>query len=90
MKNFWEKLEKPIYALAPMAGVTDSAFRQMCKDGGADLVYSEMASVNALYYASQKTLEMLFLKKKKGLILYNFLVQIRNILNWRLNYLLKK
>ncbi len=42
-----------------MAGVTDSAFRQMCKQGGADVVYSEMASVNALFYSPQKTLEML-------------------------------
>ena len=59
--NFWEKLkkEKPIYALAPMAGITDSAFRQMCKNFGADVLYSEMASVNALVYAPEKTLKML-------------------------------
>ncbi len=42
-----------------MAGISDSAFRQMCKNYGADVVYSEMASVNALHYASEKTLEML-------------------------------
>ena len=39
MKNFWQKFKKPIYALAPMAGITDSAFRQICKNYGADLVY---------------------------------------------------
>ncbi len=56
---FWKNIKKPIYALAPMAGVTDSAFRQICKKFGADLVYSEMASVTALVYAPEKTLKML-------------------------------
>jgi len=59
MNNFWEKLNKPFYCLAPIAGVSDSAFRQMCKKYGADVVYSEMASVNALAFAPEKTLEML-------------------------------
>lgn len=62
-KNFWDKLKesgKPILALAPMAGVTDSAFRQMCKQYGADLVYSEMVSVDGLQYSSDKTLSRAF------------------------------
>jgi nifR3 family TIM-barrel protein len=42
-----------------MVGITDSAFRQMCKRFGADVVYSEMASVTALFYAPEKTLELL-------------------------------
>jgi len=57
--NFWTKLNKPFYALAPMAGITDSPFRQMCLEYGADVLYSEMASVNALKFKPQKTLEML-------------------------------
>jgi len=57
--NFWKKLKSPFYCLAPMAGVTDSAFRQICKSFGADVVYSEMASATALVYESKKTLEML-------------------------------
>ena len=51
--NFWEKLKKkkrPILALAPLAGFTDSAFRQVCKKYGADVLYSEMASAAALFY----------------------------------------
>jgi tRNA-dihydrouridine synthase B len=64
MNNFWEKLKKPIYALAPMAGITDSAFRQICKEFGADVVYSEMASVTALVYNPKPTLEMLEFSKK--------------------------
>lgn len=52
MSNFWQKFKKPIIALAPMAGITDSAFRQMCKKYGADVVYTEMISADALYYKS--------------------------------------
>ena len=48
--NFWQKLDKPVLALAPMAGITDSAFRQMCRKYGADVVYSEMASASALFF----------------------------------------
>lgn len=70
---FWQKLNKPIYALAPMAGVTDSAFRQICKDFGADIVYSEMASATALVYNPKKTLELLrFSKKEKPFIVQLF------------------
>ncbi len=43
-------------ALAPLAGFTDSAFRQICKKYGADVLYSEMASATALYY-NQKNKE---------------------------------
>ena len=64
-KNFWQKLAKPIYALAPMAGVTDSAFRQICKSFGADVVYSEMISAAAIVYDSKKTLELMKFNKKE-------------------------
>ena len=64
-KNFWLKLNKPILALAPMAGITDSAFRQICRKYGADVVYSEMASVSALFYKPEKTLELLKFNKKE-------------------------
>ena len=63
MPNFWKKINKPILALAPMAGYTDSAFRQICKYYGADVVYSEMASATALNFKGKKTLEMLKFKK---------------------------
>jgi len=60
MNNFWEQFDKNILALAPMAGITDSAFRQICASFGANVFYSEMASVDALFYAPQKTIEMLY------------------------------
>lgn len=45
--------------LAPMAGVTDKAFRIICKEYGAGLVYTEMVSSKGLYYGSKKTEIML-------------------------------
>lgn len=45
--------------LAPMAGVTDLAFRLMCKRWGAGLVFSEMVSAKALHYNDKKTLTLL-------------------------------
>lgn len=62
MNNFWSKLPKPILVLAPLAGATDSAFRQICKSYGAQVVVSEMASVAALAHNQTKTLEMLAFK----------------------------
>lgn len=56
MENFWKKLKKPIIALAPMAGITDQSFRQICKSYGADVVYSEMASASAIFYNKKKTI----------------------------------
>lgn len=58
MKNFWKKINTPILALAPMAGITDSAFREICKKYGADVTYSEMASATALFYNPKHTLEL--------------------------------
>jgi tRNA-dihydrouridine synthase B len=45
--------------LAPMAGVTDSVFRQICKKKGADLVVSEMVSAEGLFYKSKNTAELM-------------------------------
>lgn len=59
MTNFWHTLKKPIIALAPMAGVTDMPFRQMCKRYGADVIYTEFASVDALCHGNAKTREMI-------------------------------
>ena len=53
------KFNKFIYALAPMAGVTDFAFRKICADFGADMVVTEMISLKALQNKSFKTNKML-------------------------------
>ncbi len=41
--------------LAPMAGVTDRPFRQLCKRLGAGMAVSEMVSANSLLWGSEKT-----------------------------------
>ena len=41
--------------LAPMAGVTDRPFRQLCKKLGAGMAVSEMVSSNSLLWGSEKT-----------------------------------
>ena len=45
--------------LAPMAGITDLAFRKLCKENGAGLVETEMVSSRAIVYNDEKTLKML-------------------------------
>ena len=65
MKSFWTKLKKPIIALAPLAGITDLAYRQLCKSFGADVVYTEMTSIDGLYYDSKNTLPFLATNKKE-------------------------
>lgn len=42
-----------------MAGITDSAFREICMRNGCDVAYSEMASVSALFFKPARTLELL-------------------------------
>jgi len=49
---------KPLYVLAPLAGLTDLPFRSVVKKFGADLTVSEMISSNALVHNSKKSLKM--------------------------------
>jgi len=44
--------------VAPMAGISNAAFRSICFDYGAGLVYTEMVSDKAIYYKSEKTFDM--------------------------------
>lgn len=48
-------------ALAPMAGVTDLAFRTICRELGADYSVTEMVSAKALCYQNKKTLPLMAL-----------------------------
>ncbi|MFP4453593.1 MAG: tRNA dihydrouridine synthase DusB [Desulfosalsimonas sp.] len=52
------QLENPT-VMAPMAGITDSAFRKMVKKRGCGLVCSEMISANGLCHGSEKTIQMM-------------------------------
>ena len=44
--------------LAPMAGVTDYAFRSVCREMGADGFVSEMVSAKAMHYRDEKTAKL--------------------------------
>ncbi len=52
------ELEKPI-ALAPMEDVTDLGFRLICKEFGADIVYTEFISSDGLIRSARKSLAKL-------------------------------
>ena len=46
-------------ALAPMAGVTDAAYRQIWSELGAGLTYTELVSAKALCYQDKKSRQLL-------------------------------
>jgi len=48
----------PLY-LAPMAGVTDKSFRQICKNYGADVLVTEFVSAEGVFRRNQRTREYL-------------------------------
>lgn len=45
--------------LAPMAGITDTPFRILCREYGASLAYSEMISAKAITFADKKTFSLM-------------------------------
>lgn len=54
------EIESKLY-LAPMAGVTDTAFRQICREYGAGLSCTELVSAKALCYGDEKSKRLLLL-----------------------------
>lgn len=51
--------------IAPMAGISNPAFRVICKEFGAGLIYTEMVSDKALYYDNEKTIGMTNVEKEE-------------------------
>lgn len=47
--------------MAPMAGISNNAYRKIIKEMGAGLVYAEMVSDKAITYHNQKTIDMLYM-----------------------------
>ncbi|MFA5841107.1 MAG: tRNA-dihydrouridine synthase [Candidatus Paceibacterota bacterium] len=63
MKNFWKKLKKPIFVLAPMADVTDCAFRQIiAKYGSPDVFWTEFVSADGLAHLKAREKLLIDLK----------------------------
>ncbi len=57
VKGFWSKIPKPVYVLAPMANVTDAAFRRIiAKYGKPDVLWTEFVSCDGLCSEGRKEL----------------------------------
>ncbi|MBQ2770099.1 MAG: tRNA-dihydrouridine synthase family protein, partial [Clostridia bacterium] len=56
----------PSVCLAPMAGFTDVSFRLLCREQGADGLFSEMVSAKGLLFESEKTKELLRIDPAEG------------------------
>lgn len=54
----WFRENFPLY-LAPMAGVSDKIFRQLCKDFGADVLTTEFVSAEGIFRRNERTREYL-------------------------------
>ncbi len=54
----WFQEKFPLY-LAPMAGVTDTIFRQLCKEQGADVVVTEFVSAEGIFRRNHRTMDYL-------------------------------
>ena len=53
-KSFWNELKKPFFAAAPMADVTDIAFRALvAKRGKPDIFWTEFVSADGLYHTRE-------------------------------------
>ncbi len=54
MKLFWQGLPKPFFVMAPMADVTDAAFRALvAKRGKPDVFWTEFVSADGLYHTRE-------------------------------------
>ncbi len=55
MESFWKRLPKPFFVLAPMADVTDPAYRRLIAETHApDVMWTEFVSADGLYYTREK------------------------------------
>ena len=51
--------------LAPMAGISNHAYRSIIKEMGAGLIYAEMVSDKAIMYDNKKTIDMLYMEDEE-------------------------
>ena len=63
--TLFQKLKNP-FLLAPLAGVTDSAFRSICFEHGAAMAFTEMVSAKGLYYRNPGTEDLLRIRPGEG------------------------
>jgi tRNA-dihydrouridine synthase B len=53
--GFTRRPERPVLFLAPMAGVTNSVFRRICKARGADVLTTEFVSADGIMHRNERT-----------------------------------
>ena len=66
MSILQEIIKKNPFILAPMAGITDVAFRSFMKEMGAALVITELVSATGLCYGSDKSKKLMEIEKDQG------------------------
>ena len=67
----------PPVVLAPMAGITNVAFRQLCREHGAGLYVCEMVTTRALVERNPKTLRMVASPNTSGRAAFSCTAWIR-------------
>src|SRR5688500_8330929 len=59
IQTFCERFGELRYLMAPMAGITDTVFRSLIREMGAQAVVSELLSAEGLVRGGKKTLELM-------------------------------
>lgn len=80
--NFWQKLPKPIFCLAPMADVTDAAFRELiAKYGKPDIMWTEFVSADGLNSPGREKLliDFKYIKEERPIVAQIFGCKPENI-----------
>lgn len=88
----WSEIDKPVFILAPMANITTLPFRSICKEMGAEIVFTPMLASNAIVYNPKETLKIAeFLPEEQPVIVQLFgydgdlIAHAANIVNNRIH-----
>ncbi len=73
------------FVLAPLAGISDSAFRILCQEQGAAASCTEMVSAKGLYYKSPGSEELLAILPEEGPVGIQFFGSDPAILSWAID-----
>lgn len=59
-------MNRPLIYMAPLAGITDSAFRRILRKCGVDHLFTEMVNIKGLYYHDQQTTQLTKIHPDEG------------------------
>lgn len=82
MKSIGNFTPETPFFLSPMAGFTDSTYRNICGNMGASLVYTEMVSAKGLYYGDRKSPELLAISDESIPTAYQIFGSDPDIMAW--------